>query len=322
MDRAKRRTIALAWALAAQLVVPCAHADDYPARPVRIIVGFIPGSSADITARVLGQRMGQILGQQFVVENKPGAGLQSGGRICRARAEGRLHALPRIVRQHHQCGHQSQSFVRPRQGFRADRARDHGRRHPRGSSLDRREQRAGADRARQIEAGRSVLRVDRGRHGPASLRRTVRHARWRQARARALSGQPASSDRSARRAHLDDVLARLRGGLASRNRQAQGARLRRRQTPLHRPQPADHGRSRYARLRYQHLVRPDGAGGNAARDRWTSSRARRARRCSRKTCCRRCTRRGSTRSAEGPRISPRSSRARSSAGARSPRRPV
>ena len=45
-----------------------------PARPVRIVVGFIPGSSADITARVVGQRMGQILGQQFVVESKPGAG--------------------------------------------------------------------------------------------------------------------------------------------------------------------------------------------------------------------------------------------------------
>jgi tripartite-type tricarboxylate transporter receptor subunit TctC len=51
-----------------------ARADDYPTRPVRLIVGFIPGSSADITARVLGQRMGQILGQQFVVESKPGAG--------------------------------------------------------------------------------------------------------------------------------------------------------------------------------------------------------------------------------------------------------
>ena len=74
MDRAKQRTIALALALAAQLALPCAQAEDYPARPVRIIVGFIPGSSADITARVLGQRMGQILGQQFVVENKPGAG--------------------------------------------------------------------------------------------------------------------------------------------------------------------------------------------------------------------------------------------------------
>jgi tripartite-type tricarboxylate transporter receptor subunit TctC len=47
---------------------------DYPNRPVRLIVGFIPGSAADITARVLGQRMGQLLGQQFVIEAKPGAG--------------------------------------------------------------------------------------------------------------------------------------------------------------------------------------------------------------------------------------------------------
>ena len=47
---------------------------DYPNKPVRLIVGFIPGSSADITARVLGSRMTQILGQQIVVEAKPGAG--------------------------------------------------------------------------------------------------------------------------------------------------------------------------------------------------------------------------------------------------------
>ena len=51
-----------------------APAQDYPNRPVRIIVGFPPGTSADITARVVGARMGQLLGQQFVVENKPGAG--------------------------------------------------------------------------------------------------------------------------------------------------------------------------------------------------------------------------------------------------------
>jgi tripartite-type tricarboxylate transporter receptor subunit TctC len=74
MDRRKRRTIVFTLALAAQFVLPAAHAEDYPTRPVRIIVGFIPGSSADITARVVGQRMGQILGQQFVVENKSGAG--------------------------------------------------------------------------------------------------------------------------------------------------------------------------------------------------------------------------------------------------------
>jgi tripartite-type tricarboxylate transporter receptor subunit TctC len=50
------------------------RADDYPNKPVRLVVGFIPGSAADITARVLGGRMGQILGQQFVIETKPGAG--------------------------------------------------------------------------------------------------------------------------------------------------------------------------------------------------------------------------------------------------------
>jgi tripartite-type tricarboxylate transporter receptor subunit TctC len=47
---------------------------EYPNKPVKLIVGFIPGSAADITARVLGSRMSQILGQQIVVEGKPGAG--------------------------------------------------------------------------------------------------------------------------------------------------------------------------------------------------------------------------------------------------------
>jgi tripartite-type tricarboxylate transporter receptor subunit TctC len=50
------------------------RAQDYPNRPVHIVVGFIPGSAADITARVLGNGLSKLLGQQFVVENKPGAG--------------------------------------------------------------------------------------------------------------------------------------------------------------------------------------------------------------------------------------------------------
>jgi tripartite-type tricarboxylate transporter receptor subunit TctC len=74
MQQGRRRAVVFAFALAMQLALSAAHAEDYPARPVRIVVGFIPGSSADITARVVGQRMGQILGQQFVVESKPGAG--------------------------------------------------------------------------------------------------------------------------------------------------------------------------------------------------------------------------------------------------------
>jgi tripartite-type tricarboxylate transporter receptor subunit TctC len=58
----------------AGLTAFAAFADEYPTRPVRVLVGFSAGSGADITARVVGQRMGQILGQQVVVENKTGAG--------------------------------------------------------------------------------------------------------------------------------------------------------------------------------------------------------------------------------------------------------
>jgi tripartite-type tricarboxylate transporter receptor subunit TctC len=61
----------IVWVVAC---VPALAQGDYPNRPIRLIVGFTPGSVADITARVLGNRMGQILGQQIVVESKPGAG--------------------------------------------------------------------------------------------------------------------------------------------------------------------------------------------------------------------------------------------------------
>jgi tripartite-type tricarboxylate transporter receptor subunit TctC len=60
--------------IALAIVCAAAQADDYPTRLVRVMVGFPAGSSADITARIVGQRMGQALGQQFVIENKPGAG--------------------------------------------------------------------------------------------------------------------------------------------------------------------------------------------------------------------------------------------------------
>ncbi len=67
-------TLCLALTCAAGLAASAARADDYPSRPVRVVVGFPAGSGADITARVVGQRMGQILGQQIVVENRAGAG--------------------------------------------------------------------------------------------------------------------------------------------------------------------------------------------------------------------------------------------------------
>jgi tripartite-type tricarboxylate transporter receptor subunit TctC len=70
----KRFAIYAAALWATALAAFAGLADDYPARPIHVVVGFSPGSGADITARVVGQRMGQILGQQIVVENKTGAG--------------------------------------------------------------------------------------------------------------------------------------------------------------------------------------------------------------------------------------------------------
>src|SRR6185312_8812200 len=49
-------------------------AADYPTRPVRFVVGYPPGGATDIIARLIGQRLSEKLGQQFVIENKPGAG--------------------------------------------------------------------------------------------------------------------------------------------------------------------------------------------------------------------------------------------------------
>src|SRR5580658_5851864 len=63
-----------AGAVALPAVSSVARAEAYPSRPVRIIVGFPAGSASDVVARLTGQGLSERLGQQFVVENHPGAG--------------------------------------------------------------------------------------------------------------------------------------------------------------------------------------------------------------------------------------------------------
>ena len=73
---ASRRTaiclIAMGFSAIASIGSACGA--DYPTRPVRWVVGYPPGGATDIIARLIGQRLSERLGQQFVIENKPGAG--------------------------------------------------------------------------------------------------------------------------------------------------------------------------------------------------------------------------------------------------------
>jgi tripartite-type tricarboxylate transporter receptor subunit TctC len=64
----------VAGAVALPAVARIVRADTYPSHPVRLVVGFAAGSTTDILARLMGQWLSQRLGQQFVIENRPGAG--------------------------------------------------------------------------------------------------------------------------------------------------------------------------------------------------------------------------------------------------------
>ena len=59
-----------------------ASAQTYPTKPIRVIVAFAPGGPADVMARLIAQRMPQILGQSLIIENKAGAGGTIGARAA------------------------------------------------------------------------------------------------------------------------------------------------------------------------------------------------------------------------------------------------
>ena len=71
----------LALVCVSSLAVVSARAADYPTRPVHIIVGYPPGGSTDIVARLIGNWLSQRLGQQFIVENRAGAGNNIGTEV-------------------------------------------------------------------------------------------------------------------------------------------------------------------------------------------------------------------------------------------------
>lgn len=90
MNRALRPRLAALAAVALTAVVPAAsHAQEFPTRPVRVIVPFSPGGAVDGPMRVIAQELGKRWNQQVVVENKPGAGATLGaGEVAKAAPDG------------------------------------------------------------------------------------------------------------------------------------------------------------------------------------------------------------------------------------------
>jgi tripartite-type tricarboxylate transporter receptor subunit TctC len=79
------------WAVAAVMLfaVSVAGAQDYPAKPIRFVVPYPPGGASDVTARVLGQKMGDAWGQQVIIDNRAGAnGIVALEYVAKASADG------------------------------------------------------------------------------------------------------------------------------------------------------------------------------------------------------------------------------------------
>ena len=169
------RRYLLAAIAAAITFVTSAQADDkYPSKPVRMVVSFAAGGPTDIVARVMSAKMSELLGQQFVVENRTGAGGNTGAAdIAKAPADG-YHLLMATVSTHAINPHYYKKIP-------YDAAKDFA---PVGqvgvtpillgdASVASRERRQGRRRFGKSQSGQIHLRLVRRRLDPSSLRRAV-----------------------------------------------------------------------------------------------------------------------------------------------------
>jgi tripartite-type tricarboxylate transporter receptor subunit TctC len=260
------RLFAAALALTVLALTASAAAQDYPSRPVRIVVGFGPGASGDIAGRVLAQKLSQILGQQFIVENRSGAGSNIGTNyVAKAPKDGYtllqgtvantinaaltpnlpydltkdfvpvalFATVPNLVVVHPSVGARNiAELIALARGM------------PDGLAFGSAGVGSGSHFSGElfnVMAGIKLVHVPYPRHG------TGRH-------------------RPARRPRAGGILTGLFRPAIRRGGPDHRARLDRIEARQDRPRPAHRRRIRPARLRHLRLVRPAGAGRRAARD--------------------------------------------------------
>ena len=186
MNRPIAAARVLVWSMLALAASLPAYAQNFPDRPVHLIIPYGPGGITDFAGRVLAQKIGDALGQTVVAENKPGAGGIVGvDYVAHSAPDGYNMAVMDPARRR-QSDAAENDALRHFQGYRA--ALDHelvagsfgGRAAARHQDLRR------AGRLRQSQSGQAQLCQRRRRHHAASRRRNVEIAHRHRRRARAL----------------------------------------------------------------------------------------------------------------------------------------
>ena len=146
-------------------------AQDYPTRPIRIILGFSAGSTTDILARTIGQKMNEGWGQPVLVDNRPSAGGVVASTAVATAAPGRLHAARRFGRARRDGRDVPEAAVRSAERFRRREPHRQRPEHSRGVARPRRALAERSGGAGEVEArAAQFLFPGRGQRQPSRRR--------------------------------------------------------------------------------------------------------------------------------------------------------
>ena len=251
--------VAVCWS-----VVP-ARAQDFPTRPISIIVGVAPGGITDVSTRIYADAVAKSIGQKIVVENRPvGGGTVAAVAVQNAPAR-RLYAP-----HHHRlrpCGDPGDAAgrLRPGEGLHAGDAAVPDAGAAGGSPRQPGEVGRRPAGARPQAARRPVFRLRRRRHARAPDGGAHRARHQDADRVRAVPRRRAADGRPDHRPHRLRVRVLHVGARQPRRRQAARARGRRRDAPAGDARRADADRGRAGARAHRQLVRPGRAGRHARR---------------------------------------------------------